>query len=466
MSDVIDHDDQQVHDAASEGNVQSLKALLDEDPTLIGAKGLWERTPLHAAAYAGQVECARLLIERGADVNARDGLHSETPLFPAVEMHGSSSHEGALACARLLLEHGADPNARDTHRSQTALFSVCSLEMLLLLKEYGADLDVVSDEDQYAYEYHAYIGCEPAMLRFWLARGVDVNHSPGFGPPILQAVVSHLCREARGKGDVGLLRELLEYGADTEIAESIFGHTPLHTAAKNRRADLAALLLDGGADPNSRTHQGETPLHWAAGEGALTLVRLLLKRGADPNARDLWGKTPLDFAKKESVRKVLEPVTSKQAQTPPTPEELIERLLKVPRLRGASLQPCTEWEVAALESTFDVQLPESYKKFLRTMGRGPRYFLECDHWDAFYPELLQMGRGEEYEKTCSTLPENYFVFASRLTYHLFFVADGTHDDPPIYSFGDGHGREYKKAYDSFWDFFREMVIYNEMYGHS
>jgi uncharacterized protein len=401
-------EDKAIHEAALEGDVEKLKSLLDEDPALIREGGLWGRTPLHAAAEGGKVQCARFLIEQGADVNARDNLHSWTPLFPAASDTGKSSPADALDCVRLLLARGADPNAKDTHRRQTPLYDVCSLEVLKALEKHGADLDVVSREDQYAYEYHAYIGCEPAILNFWLDRGVDVNHNPGFGPPVLEGVVSHLGKEERSEEWVGQVRQLLEYGADTEVAERLEGHTPLHAAARNGRADLATLLLDGGANPNSHTHRGETPLHLAVAEGASEVVQLLLERGADPDAQDLWGRPPLDLAKEPSVRKVLERVTAKQVQAAPTPEELVERLLKVPSLEGMSLQPCSDWEIADLEETFGVSLPESYKKFLRLMGRGPRYFLECDHWDAFYPELLEMGQGEQYKERCPSLPNDYF----------------------------------------------------------
>lgn len=193
-------EDQPIHKAASSGQLKKLKALLDKEPTLIGAEGDWGRTPLHAAAQAGKLDCLAFLIEQGADVNARDSLHSETPLFAAASDIGyKSSPADAVACVRFLLEHGADPNARDTHRRETALYSVSSLEVLNVLAEYGADLEVVSSEDQYAYEYHAYIRCEPAVLNFWLGRGVDVNHNPGFGPPVLVGVVTQLGDDRRGE---------------------------------------------------------------------------------------------------------------------------------------------------------------------------------------------------------------------------------------------------------------------------
>ena len=78
--------------------------------------------------------------------------------------------------------------------------------------------------------------------------------------------------------------------------------TPVHIATKAGYADILALLLEHGADVDSRDGDGSTPLHWAAYHGTLGVGRCALDRGADVNARANDKLTPLsDAARKGHV---------------------------------------------------------------------------------------------------------------------------------------------------------------------
>src|SRR5260370_20390612 len=68
--------DQAVHEAARAGLADKLAEMLAMDTSLIDAKGIDARTPLHCA---GTVAVAALLLDHGARIDARDEGHDSTP---------------------------------------------------------------------------------------------------------------------------------------------------------------------------------------------------------------------------------------------------------------------------------------------------------------------------------------------------------------------------------------------------
>ena len=62
------------------------------------------------------------------------------------------------------------------------------------------------------------------------------------------------------------------------------------------REEVAAFLLEHGADPLDRVDNRATPLHWAAGSASLSIVKLLLDRGAPLEEINAWGGTVLEHA--------------------------------------------------------------------------------------------------------------------------------------------------------------------------
>ncbi len=101
---------------------------------------------------------------------------------------------------------------------------------------------------------------------------------------------------------------LVEHGADVEALDWS-GRTPLHWAAQFGVVDVADLLIRSGAAVDRHGNDGSTPLHWAAREGHHDVVRLLLARGAKPDVKDHEGRTPLHFGawrgKREAVEELL-----------------------------------------------------------------------------------------------------------------------------------------------------------------
>jgi hypothetical protein len=74
----------------------------------------------------------------------------------------------------------------------------------------------------------------------------------------------------------------------------------LHNAIYNKgHIDIVKLLLNNGADVNSKGNLVNTPLHWAAFNGNIEIVKLLLEKGADFNLKYICVHTPLHFADSE-----------------------------------------------------------------------------------------------------------------------------------------------------------------------
>jgi ankyrin repeat protein len=118
---------------------------------------------------------------------------------------------------------------------------------------------------------------------------------------LLAAGVEPTLWEAAAIGLKERVAELLRRDPSSVASFSHDGWTALHLAAFFGHHDLAALLIERGADVNARSKsetfaRENTPLHAAAANRHLEVARLLVERGADVNARDGSGFTPLALA--------------------------------------------------------------------------------------------------------------------------------------------------------------------------
>jgi ankyrin repeat protein len=129
--------DLDVFEAAALGEVERLRALLDEDPSLVDAWSVDGFTPLHYAAFFGGPGAARVLLEHGADLEVP--ARNEEFAREARPLH-SAAAAGRRDVCELLLEAGADPNARQ-HGGFTPLQEARQRqdeELVSLLVRYGA----------------------------------------------------------------------------------------------------------------------------------------------------------------------------------------------------------------------------------------------------------------------------------------------------------------------------------------
>ncbi|PQE24784.1 ankyrin repeat and SAM domain containing 6 protein [Rutstroemia sp. NJR-2017a BVV2] len=110
------------------------------------------------------------------------------------------------------------------------------------------------------------------------------------------------------EGHEAIVKLLLEKGAELET-KSTSGQTPLSWAAGNGNEAIVKLLLEKGAELEAKdSFYSRTPLLWATGYGHEVVVKLLLEKGAEIETKSTSGRTPLLVAAeygREAVVKLL-----------------------------------------------------------------------------------------------------------------------------------------------------------------
>jgi uncharacterized protein len=96
----------EIHDAAKNGDLGRVKALVKDNPDLVFSRDNDGWTALHYAAFNGKKDVVELLLANTADVSAKDNV-GRTPLHAAA----STGHEDVV---ELLLANKADVNAKAT----------------------------------------------------------------------------------------------------------------------------------------------------------------------------------------------------------------------------------------------------------------------------------------------------------------------------------------------------------------
>ena len=117
---------------------------------------------------------------------------------------------------------------------------------------------------------------------------------------------SNSLHEACQRGKVKKVRELMREPniADfINVGAGVFSYTPLHEATSSRKPEIIELLLDNGANVDSKSNGEYTPLHIAATIGDLRCIEMLLKYNANVNVTDEFKKTPHRTAELNKQRK-------------------------------------------------------------------------------------------------------------------------------------------------------------------
>ena len=251
--------------AVYNGNVEMTRTLLAAGSP-VNAPNHYGVTPLLQASRAGDAALVGMLVKSGADV-ALAHPDGETALMAA-------SRTGHIDAVKLLIEAGANPNVADSYQQETALMWAASEGHLAVVNELlkaGADPNAKAHVSGLEDRKH---GDYP---------------SGGFTALMF----------ASRNGHEDVVTALMKSGADAKLTNGD-GLTASMVAIVNDRFDLAAKMLDLGADANDGSLYFAVDMHDAttdmrAHDGsrlranfpntltAKDLIKRLLDKGADPN---------------------------------------------------------------------------------------------------------------------------------------------------------------------------------------
>jgi uncharacterized protein len=259
-------------DAAERMDRATIRRLLQQRVD-VNAPQIDGMTALHWATYQDDLETAEMLVRAGASVKAAN-RYGVTPLSLACTT-------GNSAMVEMLLQAGADPNTA-LPGGETALMTAARVGTLASVKALlarGANVHGKDDRrGQTALMWAAAEG-HARVVEVLIEVGADFRTrlTSGF-TPLLFAV-----REGR----INVVQALLKAGVDVNETVPVeggrrcgsggrppaAGASALHMAVMNAHYELAAHLLEAGANPNADL-TGYTVLH------AITAVR---KPGAGDN---------------------------------------------------------------------------------------------------------------------------------------------------------------------------------------
>jgi len=284
-----------LHLAARQGNIETVKTLLEAGADVNAVSAGDKTSPLLIATINGRFDLGKRLLDHGADPNLASEAGA-TPLYAAVNVTWApkalypqpraflQQNLSYLDFMKELLDKGADPNAR--------------LKKKLWYSGYNFDLSGVDEGGATAFWRAAYAGDVEAM-QLLKEHGADPN-IPTVKPPGRPRTGdgTRPAKDVSGVPPVavgGPAVTALQAAAGVGYGEGFAANSHRHHPAGLFRA-VKYLVEECGADVNAVDHEGNTALHHAAARGDNEMILYLVSKGADVTRVNREGHTTADMA--------------------------------------------------------------------------------------------------------------------------------------------------------------------------
>ncbi|RMJ19694.1 hypothetical protein CDV36_000691 [Fusarium kuroshium] len=276
-----------------------------------GFTGYKGRTLLTWAAQEGQMNVLKPLLRKGTDIDETDQQYY-TSLMRASE----AGHHAVVA---FLIKEGARIDSAHSRRAMSLSLKNGHVEIVKLLIEANADLDLDPHSLQVALNTASKKGFEP-MAKYLLEEKADVHDPKCYNALCIASENGHLAImklllergvpleldatnggpqsalvEASNRGDEAMVRFLVQQGARLEAPDAE-GRTALTEASNRGHEAIVRFLVHQGAKLEAPGGGGRTALIEASNRGDGAMVRFLVQQGARLETPDTKGRTALTEA--------------------------------------------------------------------------------------------------------------------------------------------------------------------------
>nr|XP_021334728.1 protein TANC1 isoform X2 [Danio rerio] len=243
--------------------------------------------------YTPNVKVSRLLMLGGANVNYRTEVLNNGPVLCV------QSHLGHQEMVALLLEFGANVDVLSENGMSALCYAAAAghLELISLLCKRGAKVDHVDKSGQCALVHAALRGHSEViecLLELHWSSESQQEHS--LKSRALQQALIAACSMGHIHVLEGLLAMNDELSVQIDAHDTLWGETALTAAAGRGKMEVCSFLLKREAQVQQVNRRGACALFCAVRQGHWQIADLLLQHGADVNVSDKQGRTLLMVA--------------------------------------------------------------------------------------------------------------------------------------------------------------------------